>query len=89
MWFVYMASYSSGKLYTGITTDPVRRIREHNSGKGAKSVRGKGLVSLVYLEEQADRGTASKRESQIKKYSRTEKMELVYSQRNIEITDGG
>ena len=77
-WYVYMVRASDQSLYTGITTDPKRRLAEHQSGKtGAKYFRGRGAVAMVYLEASTDRSSASKRESQIKKLSRREKLALI------------
>lgn len=72
-----MVRGSDESLYTGITTDLQRRIKEHNDGAGSKSLLGKLPVTLVHSEEFADRSSASKRESDIKKLSRENKLELV------------
>lgn len=77
-WYVYMVRASDQTLYTGITTDPARRLGEHQSGKaGAKYFRGRSAVDMVYLEEADDRSSASTREAQIKKLSRREKLALI------------
>ena len=77
-WFVYIVECADKTLYTGITTDMERRINEHNSSpKGAKYTKTRRPVTMVYFETALDRTTASKRESQIKKLSRKEKMELI------------
>lgn len=72
-WLVYLIRCSDGTLYTGITTDIERRLREHATGKGAKYFRGREPVELLYLEEGHDRSSASKREIAIKRLKRTEK----------------
>jgi putative endonuclease len=73
-WFVYMLECADGSLYTGTTTDPKRRLREHNGGtKGARYTKTRRPVSLVYVEEQVDRSAALKREWALKNLSRTEK----------------
>lgn len=78
MWFTYIVKCSDGSLYTGITTDVERRIDEHNhSSKGAKYTKTRRPVNLVYQEEQENRSTASKREYQIKKLSRKDKLKLI------------
>ena len=78
MWWVYIVQCSDKSLYTGITTDIDRRIIEHNtSNKGAKYTRSKRPVSLVYKEQCENRSIASKREHQIKKLKRTDKLLLV------------
>ena len=76
-WFVYIARCADGTLYTGITTDPARRIAEHNAGSGAKYTAARRPVALVYAEEAADRSAASRRERAIKALPRTEKAALV------------
>jgi len=77
-WYVYMVRASDQSLYTGITTDPERRFAEHQSGKaGAKYFRGRDALEMVYLEASTDRSSASKREAQIKKLSRVEKLVLI------------
>ena len=77
-WWVYIVACSDGSLYTGITTDRERRIAEHNdSKKGAKYTRNRRPVDLVYSEMHPDRSTASKREYEIKKLSRAEKLKLI------------
>lgn len=74
-WFVYILRCRGGSLYTGITTDPERRVREHNEG-GAHYTRARRPVELVYAEVSASRSQACKRELQIKRLSRRDKLEL-------------
>ncbi|HSC75883.1 MAG TPA: GIY-YIG nuclease family protein [Pseudomonadales bacterium] len=77
-WFVYIIRCADGTLYTGITTDLVRREQEHNSEKkGARYTRSRRPVALVYSEEAADRSEASKREYAIKQLPLGGKMALV------------
>jgi len=78
-WFVYMVRCADNTLYTGVTTDVERRLKEHNSDnrKGAKYTRVRRPVQLVYSEEQPDRSSASKREYEIKQFSRTKKNSLI------------
>ena len=77
VWWIYILRCRDGTLYTGITDDVERRLKAHNSGKGAKYTRGRGPVELVYREEQPDKSAALKREIAIKKLSRTEKLTLI------------
>ena len=73
-----MLKCSDDTLYTGITTDLDRRIDEHNnSPKGAKYTRIRRPVELIYSEGCEDKSSASKREIEIKKLSRIQKLELV------------
>jgi len=77
-WFVYMLQTAKGLIYTGISTDPDRRLREHEGGgRGARSLRGKGPLSLVWQCEVPDRASASVLEARIKRLQRTKKLELV------------
>lgn len=76
-WFVYILQRGDGALYTGITTDPQRRQREHQRGRGARYLRGQGPLSLVYLEAGHDHGSAARREAQIKRLRRAAKLALI------------
>ena len=74
---VYMVRCRDGSLYTGWTNDLAARLAAHNSGRGAKYTRGRAPVTLVYAEAFPERGPALKRERQIKRMSRGEKLELI------------
>lgn len=78
-WFVYMVRTASGAIYTGITTDVSRRLAEHQAGapKGARSLRGKGPLELVFYSQAGDRSHASKLEWHIKQWPRQRKEALV------------
>ena len=75
--FVYMVECADQTLYTGWTTDVERRLKAHNAGRGARYTQQRGPVRLVYVEEVADRRAALKRELQIKRMSRAEKLKLI------------
>ncbi|WP_083497007.1 GIY-YIG nuclease family protein [Brevibacillus choshinensis] len=75
--FVYILSCADGSLYTGYTTELLRRLRTHNEGKGAKYTRGRGPVELLYWEEGTDRSWGLRREEAIKRLSRLKKEELI------------
>lgn len=81
--YVYILSCADGTLYTGITTDVARRLNEHNGrGKqGAKYTRARRPVKLMYSELCEGRSAAQKRESEIKKLSRSKKEELARGSR--------
>lgn len=55
-WSVYMVRTATGLLYTGISTDPLRRLRQHQSGKGARALRGKGPLTLAWQQEVGEKG---------------------------------
>ena len=76
-WYVYMVACSDGSLYTGITTDIVRRVEEHNSGKGAKYTRARRPVSLRAAWAFSDKSSALREEHRIKKLSRSEKEKML------------
>lgn len=77
-YFVYILECSDGSLYTGITTDVIKRLNEHNSSdKGAKYTKARRPVKLLYEEPSSDRSNASKREYAIKKLSRIQKLQLI------------
>jgi len=72
-WQVYIILCSDGSLYTGITTNVERRLRQHAEGKGAKYFRGREPLKVIYREGGHTRSSASKREAQIKAMNRAEK----------------
>ncbi|MBU9835187.1 GIY-YIG nuclease family protein [Rahnella perminowiae] len=76
-WFLYMLRTPTGMLYTGITTDVTRRLAQHQCGKGAKSLRGKGELALAFQCQAGDRSRASKLEIKVKKLSKAQKELLV------------
>ncbi len=81
-WFVYIVRCSDGTLYTGVTTDINRRLREHNgivgtAKKGAKYTKIRRPVDLVYQELAVSRSAAQRRESIIKKLPRSEKEKML------------
>ncbi|MGM0604573.1 MAG: GIY-YIG nuclease family protein [Halobacteriota archaeon] len=77
MHYVYVLECNDGTYYTGYTTDPDRRVAEHDAGAGAKYTRGRTPVELIHLESFGDRSTAMRREYAIKQLSRAEKESLV------------
>jgi putative endonuclease len=81
-WHVYMILCSDDSLYTGITTDVERRMRQHATGRGAKYFRGRQVKELVYVEGGHDRSSASRREMSIKSLKRAEKEQLLVSALN-------
>jgi putative endonuclease len=76
-WFVYIVECSDASLYTGITTDLKRRILQHNTKIGAKSVRGKLPVKMVYNEVFKTQVEAAHREREIKSWKRDKKLVLI------------
>ena len=78
-WTVYILACADGTLYTGITTDPARRLREHNHDNrlGARYTRARRPVRLVYAEACASRAAAARREADIKRMRRADKQALL------------
>lgn len=74
--YCYIIECADGTYYTGWTTNPERRLAQHNKGVGARYTKTRRPVKLVYLEEQADKRAALKRERAIKALPRKKKMEL-------------
>ena len=77
MWYLYLLRCKDGSLYTGITTDVEKRLEAHRAGKGAKYTRGRGPLELVYKEECGDHSDALRREAEIKRLPRDEKLKLI------------
>jgi putative endonuclease len=77
MWYVYIVRCSNKTLYAGTTDNIERRIKEHNSGKGAKYTRSLAPVKLLWTEEHSNKSAALKREIQIKKWTRSKKEALI------------
>lgn len=75
-YFCYMVHCTNDAYYTGWTTDPIRRVNEHNSGRGARYTKMHGPVELVYVEQVEDHIAALKREAQIKKMGHAKKEAL-------------
>lgn len=76
-WFVYLLTTGNGMLYTGITTDVTRRLAQHQGGTGAKALRGKGPLTMVFCCPAGERGAALRWEYRIKQLSRAQKQQLV------------
>jgi len=80
MYYVYILRCSDNTLYCGKTTDLERRLGEHNeSKKGAKYTSGRRPVELVYTEKLGSLSKALKREFEIKKLNRKQKLKLISS----------
>ncbi len=75
--FCYILECADGTYYTGWTTDPPRREKQHNRGVGSRYTRMHLPVKMVYVEELSDRSAAMKRERKIKTYSHHRKQKLV------------
>jgi putative endonuclease len=76
-WVCYLLQCADNTLYCGITNDLEKRLAAHNAGEGAKYTRGRTPLQLVYAEACADKSAALKRELQIKRMPRSEKLALL------------
>jgi len=81
-WFVYILRCGDGSLYTGVTTDPQRRLRQHRGEikGGARYTRARLPIEIVYLESQSNRSSATKREAAIKRLKVRDKEALIFNQ---------
>ncbi len=76
-WSVYLLRCADGSLYTGIATDVSRRLAEHADGeKGAKYLRGRGPLELVFHRKIGDRSLATKIEQRVKRFPKEHKEDL-------------
>ncbi|MDG3085216.1 GIY-YIG nuclease family protein [Vibrio hannami] len=86
VWWVYLIRTNYGALYCGITTNLERRFAMHQKGTGAKALRGKGPLKMVWWEHAGSKSDALKREISIKKLNKSEK-EVMVSQFELETKD--
>jgi len=77
LWSVYLIRTADDSLYTGITTDVSRRFSQHQSGKGAKALRGKGELRLAFTAPVGERSLALRVEYRIKQLTKRQKERLV------------
>lgn len=84
-WFLYIIRTAKQSLYTGITTDTSRRLHQHQSGKGAKHLKGHQDLAIVYQVCVGDRSTALRLEYRIKQLSKPKKEQLVQLQPSLEV----
>ena len=78
--YVYIAACADGTWYTGWSTDPARRIRTHNAGRGAKYTRSRLPVQLIFTKAFDTKEEALHWEYAIKQMTRRQKEQLVREQ---------
>ena len=83
MWYLYIIRCRDGSLYTGIATDVDKRLAVHRAGKGAKYLRGRGPLTLVYQTRIGAKALALKTERRVKALPKTKKEQLVSTQLSI------
>jgi len=76
-WSVYLVRCRDGSLYAGIATDVERRVAEHQANRGAKYLRGRGPLKLVFEKQVGSRSQALKIEHKVKGLTRLEKEDLI------------
>jgi putative endonuclease len=77
-WFVYIVRCADDTLYTGVATDVVRRVAEHNAGpKGARYTASRRPVHLVFEQTSDTRSDAMREEWRIKRLPRSEKLNMI------------
>ncbi|MCX2979513.1 GIY-YIG nuclease family protein [Halieaceae bacterium IMCC14734] len=77
-WWVYLLRCADGSFYTGVATDPLRRLRQHNGELvgGARYTRGRRPSVLVWQQPCSDRSAAQRREAEIKQLTRQQKLDM-------------
>jgi putative endonuclease len=81
---LYIVRCADGSLYTGIATDVDKRFAEHARGlRGAKYLRGKGPLEVVFAAPAGDRAEASRLEYRVKRLTREQKLELIAGEREL------
>ncbi|MGE5047597.1 MAG: GIY-YIG nuclease family protein [Deltaproteobacteria bacterium] len=80
-WCVYLLRCGDGTLYAGITNDLSKRLGAHRSGRGARYTRGRGPLTLVHQEPARSKSAALRREHQLKRMRRREKLAFLDSLR--------
>lgn len=83
-WWVYLIRTRVNSLYCGITNDVERRFAMHQSGKGAKALRGKGPLTLQWTQKLASKSEALRLEYHIKQMSKRDKERIILQQMTIE-----
>jgi putative endonuclease len=85
-WHLYLIRCHDGSLYTGITTNVARRFAQHqnNNGPGAKYLRGREPLALVFQRKLGSRSLALSVENKVKKLSKARKEELIRADTHID-----
>lgn len=73
--------------YIGYTSNLIKRIAQHKSGKGARYTKGKKIIKLVYTESYSTRSEAMKREIALKKLKHVEKSQIALNYSSVPKTE--
>ena len=82
-WQLYLVRCADGSLYTGIATDARRRLAEHQAGRGAKYLRGRGPLALAFFMEAGSRSRALSLERRLKALPRRRKEDTAFLWRRV------
>jgi putative endonuclease len=82
-WYMYVVECNDGSWYCGTTKDLDRRVQQHNCGRGAKYVRGRTPVKLIYAHTTSTRSIACFHESHFKKLNRDQKEQYLKDNERI------
>lgn len=84
-WSVYLIRNNRNALYCGVTNNVERRFKQHESGKGAKALKGKGPLTLEWSCSFENKSMAMKAEYFIKQLTKTKKELLVQKSADIQV----
>ena len=79
-WSLYMVRDGAGRLYTGISNDVTRRLAEHQAGNGARALRGRGPLQLVWQRSVGEQSLALRLEYRLKQWPKARKEALILGQ---------
>ena len=86
-WSVYLIRKNRNALYCGVTNNVERRFKQHESGKGAKALKGKGPLTLEWSCSFDNKSMAMKAEYFIKQLTKTKKELLVQKSADIQVSE--
>jgi putative endonuclease len=84
IWYLYLVRCADGSLYTGISTDVERRVAAHGHDRGARRLRGRGPLELVYSTPVGDRARAQRLEYRVKRLDRRRKLALIEGRLDVD-----
>ena len=83
-WYLYIIRCRDGSLYTGIATDVEGRLADHRANKGARYLRGRGPLKLVFKQQIGEKGRALKIEHKVKNLPKHKKEALINTGAGVE-----
>ncbi len=88
LWYLYVLQCGDNTLYTGITNDLERRIKQHSNGTASRYTRSRLPVALAYQERCRNKSSALKKECRMKSLPRKEKQEYINKKSKKKISRG-